>query len=444
MTNDTPVLRLARTLVVALARTSRRRRRAPATTPAAKPASTSSAASTCTTTATSAARSSSSRRPTRPGRAPTCSTTSGRPSISCSTTPARSRPWSATSPRPAPNAAHRGEVESTVEVLRGRVGRVLLTTDGGACDVTVDDQPAGTTPLDGPLLVSVGPRKIAVDCAGDRAAIKRSRSPPARRCGVELKVPPAPIARDVRRATRRRRRRTRRRRSRARASSPAGSSPACSSPRPWRVGTHDARRGEQARGDAQQLPRVERRDLDRQASLTTGLAIASDVLGAASIAAVGVSTYLTIKYERGNGQAPQRWLERERRSGRRDVLRGRLHMRSFASHRVLALCAGGMRRRQRGMQPPARPQQRRSARPTPTARASAATRSCQEGVCVASGLGPEGCFAGTPQTQSRLPQRLLDGGVRAVRQLRAPRPVRSDDAGCRRRSIRRTAPFRRW
>src|SRR5437588_2053229 len=32
-----------------------------------------------------------------------------------------------------PNAAHRGEVESTVEVLRGRVGRVLLTTDGGAC-----------------------------------------------------------------------------------------------------------------------------------------------------------------------------------------------------------------------------------------------------------------------------------------------------------------------
>src|SRR5438270_13477045 len=72
-----------------------------------------------------------------------------------------------------PNAAHRGEVESTVEVLRGRVGRILLTTDAGACDVLVDDQPAGTTPLDGPILVSVGPRKVAVHCAGDRAAIKR-------------------------------------------------------------------------------------------------------------------------------------------------------------------------------------------------------------------------------------------------------------------------------
>ncbi|MCA1663079.1 MAG: hypothetical protein LC659_02190 [Myxococcales bacterium] len=40
-------------------------------------------------------------------------------------------------------------------------------------------------------------------------------------------------------------------------------------------------------------------DIDAKASLTTGLSITSDILGAASIAAVGVSTYLTIKYERG-------------------------------------------------------------------------------------------------------------------------------------------------
>jgi hypothetical protein len=42
-----------------------------------------------------------------------------------------------------------------------------------------------------------------------------------------------------------------------------------------------------------------RADLDRQSSLTTGLAISSDVLGAATLAAAGVATYLTIKYERG-------------------------------------------------------------------------------------------------------------------------------------------------
>ena len=40
-------------------------------------------------------------------------------------------------------------------------------------------------------------------------------------------------------------------------------------------------------------------DLYYQASLTTGLAITSDVLGVAALAAAGVSTYLTIKYERG-------------------------------------------------------------------------------------------------------------------------------------------------
>src|SRR3954464_91421 len=44
-----------------------------------------------------------------------------------------------------PNAVHRQEVENTVEVLRGRVGRIALTTDAGdPCDVTIDDQAAGT------------------------------------------------------------------------------------------------------------------------------------------------------------------------------------------------------------------------------------------------------------------------------------------------------------
>src|SRR4051794_15267846 len=91
-----------------------------------------------------------------------------------------------------PNAAHRQEVEATVEVLRGRVGRVVLVTDGGACDVLVDDQPAGTTPLDGPLLVSVGRRKTAVPCAGDRAATKRLGGAAGETMRLELKVPRVP------------------------------------------------------------------------------------------------------------------------------------------------------------------------------------------------------------------------------------------------------------
>src|SRR3954470_1135036 len=53
------------------------------------------------------------------------------------------------------NAAHRGEVENTVEILRGRVGRIALTTDAADCDVTIDEQPAGQTPLGAVVLVSV-------------------------------------------------------------------------------------------------------------------------------------------------------------------------------------------------------------------------------------------------------------------------------------------------
>ena len=38
--------------------------------------------------------------------------------------------------------------------------------------------------------------------------------------------------------------------------------------------------------------------LDSQSALTTGLAVTADVLGVATIVAAGVSTYLTVKYDR--------------------------------------------------------------------------------------------------------------------------------------------------
>jgi hypothetical protein len=44
---------------------------------------------------------------------------------------------------------------------------------------------------------------------------------------------------------------------------------------------------------------VQKGTLDHYQALTTGLAITSDILGAASLAAVGVATYLTVKHERG-------------------------------------------------------------------------------------------------------------------------------------------------
>jgi hypothetical protein len=61
---------------------------------------------------------------------------------------------------------HRAEVEADVEVLRARVGHLSVVTIPPGADVTVDDQGAGRTPLDRPLLVSIGHRKVVASVAG--------------------------------------------------------------------------------------------------------------------------------------------------------------------------------------------------------------------------------------------------------------------------------------
>jgi hypothetical protein len=193
------------------------------------------------------------------------------------------------------NAPHRQEVESSVEVLRGRVGRVILTSDPG-CDVTVDDQPSGTTPLDGPILVSVGPRKLAVTCAGPRTANRRVEIAAGETLRVDLRAPAPPIA-AVRAAM-------------AAANHDAKpEKPGKSYITGWIVsgvlvagtiamGATTVVEQNKLASMRNTFP-ANKSDIDHQGSLTTGLAITSDILGAASIAAVGVSTYLTIKYERG-------------------------------------------------------------------------------------------------------------------------------------------------
>jgi hypothetical protein len=192
------------------------------------------------------------------------------------------------------NAPHRQEVESSVEVLRGRVGRIILTSDP-ACDVTIDDQPAGTTPLDGPILVSVGPRKLSITCAGPRSANKRVEVTAGETLRVELRAPSMPIAAV-----------------RAAMNGPAHdakpSQPGKNFVTGWIISgvlvAGTIAMGATTLVEQNKLSSMRgtfpanKDDLDRQATLTTGLAITSDILGAASIAAVGVSTYLTIKYER--------------------------------------------------------------------------------------------------------------------------------------------------
>lgn len=63
-------------------------------------------------------------------------------------------------------APHRREVEQTLETLRTRVGSVQITTNVADCEITVDDDLIGTTPLAAPVVVSVGRRKITAMHAG--------------------------------------------------------------------------------------------------------------------------------------------------------------------------------------------------------------------------------------------------------------------------------------
>jgi hypothetical protein len=65
-----------------------------------------------------------------------------------------------------PTESHRAEVESSVEVLRSRVGHLSIETVPAGAEVTIDDQVAGKTPIDEPILVSIGHRKVVASMAG--------------------------------------------------------------------------------------------------------------------------------------------------------------------------------------------------------------------------------------------------------------------------------------
>lgn len=68
-----------------------------------------------------------------------------------------------------PAASHRAEVEQSVETLRSRVGKLDLKTDVPGVEIVIDDEPAGTTPLGKPILVSIGRRKVVATLAGEPA-----------------------------------------------------------------------------------------------------------------------------------------------------------------------------------------------------------------------------------------------------------------------------------
>jgi tetratricopeptide (TPR) repeat protein len=61
---------------------------------------------------------------------------------------------------------HHKEVARQIDVLRKLVGHVTIATSTAGADVEIDDRFVGRTPIDAPILVSAGRRKVAASLAG--------------------------------------------------------------------------------------------------------------------------------------------------------------------------------------------------------------------------------------------------------------------------------------
>jgi hypothetical protein len=70
------------------------------------------------------------------------------------------------------DAKRRAEIEKEVEKLQGRVAQVKLVTNVDGAMVLVDDQEVAETPLDAPLIINQGRRKITVSMSGYSSATR--------------------------------------------------------------------------------------------------------------------------------------------------------------------------------------------------------------------------------------------------------------------------------
>jgi hypothetical protein len=71
-----------------------------------------------------------------------------------------------------PGDSHRAEVENNIQALRSRIGFVAVTTAPAGAEITIDDQPVGKTPLDKPIRVTIGQRKVIATLPGRPAVVR--------------------------------------------------------------------------------------------------------------------------------------------------------------------------------------------------------------------------------------------------------------------------------
>lgn len=67
-------------------------------------------------------------------------------------------------------AARRKEVEASIEELKSKVGSLTITTNVEGAEIQIDDVVVGVSPLDGPVLVNVGRRRVVATLTGHSPA----------------------------------------------------------------------------------------------------------------------------------------------------------------------------------------------------------------------------------------------------------------------------------
>jgi hypothetical protein len=193
------------------------------------------------------------------------------------------------------DAKRRAEVDKEIEKLVGRVATVTISTNVDGAEVMVDDLKVGETPLDKPMLVSAGKRKITLSKDGyvsvSRVVVVAGGD--AKTLELKLRTPAeAKAASDKKPAT-------------SGGTTPKHAEESPSRPVPWlwwgitgglAAGTTVAgvlTLGAESDLDKKKQHPATKQALDDAASKTRTLAIVTDVFLVGTLAVGGYATYLT-------------------------------------------------------------------------------------------------------------------------------------------------------
>lgn len=197
----------------------------------------------------------------------------------------------------------RAEVEKEIEKLRPRVASATVTVSVAGADVSVDDASVGKSPLSEPVRLNPGKHRVSATTAGKKSASQSIDVAGGDSVTVELKLEdekePDPVAT---------------------ASTSTSAPPPPSASFPWvawgvtgvfAIGTGVtgflALRASSRLDEQKGTIPVERRELDDTRRQMRGFALATDILGGATLVTAAVATYLTLRRPSGTvsvGVAP--------------------------------------------------------------------------------------------------------------------------------------------